>query len=232
MLLLLLLLLMNDLLLMSIGSLGSRCRSVLLLEGSCIGRLLLGAGGSHIQRQLVHQRWLLLLLLSCSELRLRLRLLLLRLLIRRDKLLMMVHPSRVCAIRTIVAVLLLLFVLLNALVDSWQRDADVVILACSGCSGADHLTGCCCHLSVGYLANAPAIGRHDIDVPAVLRLSGSHCLLVLLLLLLGLCGLGGRHGCSLLFGQLGIDLLLGALAWLFLWLADVGMLLRSDIETA
>ena len=232
MLLLLLLLLMNDLLLMSVGSLGSRCRSVLLLEGSCIGRLLLGAGGSHIQRQLVHQRWLLLLLLSCSELRLRLRLLLLRLLIRRDKLLMMVHPSRVCAIRTIVAVLLLLFVLLNALVDSWQRDADVVILACSGCSGADHLTGCCCHLSVGYLANAPAIGRHDIDVPAVLRLSGSHCLLVLLLLLLGLGGLGGRHGCSLLLGQLGIDLLLGALAWLFLWLADVGMLLRSDIETA
>ena len=231
MLLLLLLLLMNDLLLMSVGSLGSRCRSVLLLEGSCIGRLLLGAGGSHIQRQLVHQRWLL-LLLSCSELRLRLRLLLLRLLIRRDKLLMMVHPSRVCAIRTIVAVLLLLFVLLDALVDSWQRDADVVILACSGCSGADHLTGCCCHLSVGYLANAPAIGRHDIDVPAVLRLSGSHCLLVLLLLLLGLGGLGGRHGCSLLFGQLGIDLLLGALAWLFLWLADVGMLLRSDIETA
>ena len=220
---------MNDLLLMSVGSLGSRCRSVLLLEGSCIGRLLLGAGGSHIQRQLVHQRWLLLLLLSSSELRLRLRLLLLRLLIRRHKLLMMVHPSRVCAIRAIVAVLLLLFVLLDALVDSWQRDADVVILACSGCSGADHLTGCCCHLSVGGLANAPAIGRHDLDVPAVLRLSGSHCLLVLLLLLL--LGLGGRHGCSLL-GQLGIDLLLGALAWLFLWLADVGMLLRSDIETA
>ena len=210
---------MNDLLLMSVGSLGSRCRSVLLLKGSCIGRLLLGARSSRIQRQLVHQRWLLLLLLSCSEL--RLRLLRLRLLIRRHKLLVMVHPSRICAIRTIVAVLLL-FVLLDALVDSRQRDADVVIFACSGCSGTDHLTGRCCHLSVGGLA----------DAPAVLRLSGSHYLLVLLLLLLGLGGLGSCHSCSLLFSYLGIDLLLGALAWLFLWLADVGMLLRSDIEAA
>ena len=51
------------------------------------------------------------------------------LLIRRHKLLVMVLPSRVCAIRTIVAVLLMLFVLLNALVDARQRDADVVILA-------------------------------------------------------------------------------------------------------
>ena len=95
--------------------------------------------------------------------------------------------------------------LLEALVNAWQRDAHIVILASSSRSGgaSSHLTGCHGHLSVGGgLADAPAISSHDLDVPvpAVLRLSGSHCLLVLLLLSLG--GLGGlrSHQSCLLLG--------------------------------
>ena len=117
-LLLLLLLVMYNLLLVGKGGLGSRSCGILLLKGGCIGNLLLGANCGCVQCQLIHQRCLLLLLLSCSELRLRL-LLLLRLLIGCDELLLVMYPSCGRTIRGIVAVLLMLLVLLNTLVNAW-----------------------------------------------------------------------------------------------------------------